>query len=68
MIGKTDGYISLLETGRAPLTDNLKRCISEALGCDINILRNYDESYESGDMGDTDDADSNLCGAAKRVM
>lgn len=42
MVGKTRGYISLLETGRVYLNDYMKDKISKAL--DTDELTSYDET------------------------
>lgn len=58
MVGKTRGYISLLETGRVYLNDYMKDKISKAL--DTDELTSYDETPPKRTVVDT-------AGAMKRI-
>lgn len=45
-MGRTAGYISLVENGRVKLSDELKKNISQALGCQIDEIKDYQDSRD----------------------
>ena len=45
-MGRTAGYVSLLENGRVRLNEELKKSISMVLGCRIDEIKDYQDSRD----------------------